>query len=183
MRDPRYWILQGRTPVTVDDVLEWAQWYETSCRDNARIVRLDHIRPRWYIPKIFVSTVFLGLDHNWGGGPPLLFETKVFEPGGWGIYTDRYATWNQAEGGHLQAIDFVYKRYRFPYGLFAWWSHITGRWKRYRMIRWMRERKWLTVQHSRLHSGALLTEFQYRYARARAYWTALARRARQDGED
>src|SRR6187401_652293 len=29
-----------------------------------------------------VSTVFLGLDHSWGHGPPLLYETMVFDPGG-----------------------------------------------------------------------------------------------------
>lgn len=26
----------------------------------------------------YVSTVWLGLDHNWDGGPPLIFETTVF---------------------------------------------------------------------------------------------------------
>ena len=29
----------------------------------------------------FVSTVFLGLDHSWMGGPPLIFETMIFEKG------------------------------------------------------------------------------------------------------
>lgn len=28
-----------------------------------------------------VSTVWLGLDHNWGGGEPLLFETMSFGGG------------------------------------------------------------------------------------------------------
>jgi len=27
-----------------------------------------------------LSTVFLGLDHAWGGGPPLIFETMLFAP-------------------------------------------------------------------------------------------------------
>lgn len=32
-------------------------------------------------PDIRVSTVFLGLDHNWRGGDPILFETMVFIDG------------------------------------------------------------------------------------------------------
>jgi hypothetical protein len=27
-----------------------------------------------------LSTVWLGLDHNWGGGPPLIYETMLFAP-------------------------------------------------------------------------------------------------------
>ena len=32
------------------------------------------------IGNIFVSTVFLGLDHSFGSGPPVLFETMIFGP-------------------------------------------------------------------------------------------------------
>ena len=53
-----------------------------------------------------VSTVWLGLDHNFGfGGPPLIFETMVFaatEDGSLGdeLATERYATEEQAKAGH-----------------------------------------------------------------------------------
>lgn len=46
-----------------------------------------------------VSTVWLGIDHAWGDGPPIIFETMVF--GGeldgeiW-----RYSTEDQAARGH-----------------------------------------------------------------------------------
>jgi len=57
-----------------------------------------------------VSTVFLGIDHNWGGGPPLIFETMIFNQGPeserpWHEeYQERYSTWEQAEAGHARAV-------------------------------------------------------------------------------
>ena len=46
-----------------------------------------------------VSTVFLGLDHAFGGGPPMLFETMAFG-GPLGEEQDRCSTWEQAEAMH-----------------------------------------------------------------------------------
>ena len=46
-----------------------------------------------------ISTVWLGIDHNWGGGPPLIFETLVFG----GALADemyRYPTEADALKGH-----------------------------------------------------------------------------------
>ena len=51
-----------------------------------------------------VSTVFLGLDHNWNGGPPILFETMVFG-GPHNEYQERYATWDQAEKDHDRVVE------------------------------------------------------------------------------
>ncbi len=52
-----------------------------------------------------VSTVFLGLDHQYGDGPPLVFETMVFEGEGFGdLYCERYATWEDAEAGHNHTV-------------------------------------------------------------------------------
>jgi len=54
-----------------------------------------------------VSTVFLGIDHNFlGQGKPLLFETMIFG-GDDSIASDfcnRYSTWVEAEEGHKAAI-------------------------------------------------------------------------------
>jgi len=60
-----------------------------------------------------VSTVWLGIDHNFGmHGPPIIFETMVFDmPDGWtasgdiaGVWEDRgcwrYATEEEARAGH-----------------------------------------------------------------------------------
>jgi hypothetical protein len=50
-----------------------------------------------------VSTVFLGLDHQWGDGPPLVFETMIFG-GEHDQYQERYSTWDEAEAGHKQGV-------------------------------------------------------------------------------
>lgn len=46
---------------------------------------------------------FLGIDHNWGVGPPLLFETMVF--GGWlDGEQERCSTWDEAEAQHKTMV-------------------------------------------------------------------------------
>jgi hypothetical protein len=59
---------------------------------------------------IRVSTVFLGIDHNFfDEGPPLLFETMIF-----GIDDDSYqtrcSTYDQAVKMHEKALKHVEKR-------------------------------------------------------------------------
>lgn len=51
-----------------------------------------------------VSTVFLGLDHNFSdAGPAIVFETMVF--GGENDQAQvRYSTWEQAVAGHAQML-------------------------------------------------------------------------------
>jgi len=52
-----------------------------------------------------VSTVFLGIDHGWGTGKPILFETMVFMDNDWGgIYQHRYYTYEDALVGHKETI-------------------------------------------------------------------------------
>jgi hypothetical protein len=48
---------------------EWAKWFEGN---RNRIVKQETVGDAK------VSTVFLGLDHSWGIGPPILWETMVF---------------------------------------------------------------------------------------------------------
>lgn len=76
MRD-LHWILVGKdhTPVAFDTsteerLIEWARWF--SDFDKRRVAE-DFTR--YYR----VSSVFLGIDHQFGKGPPLLFETMIFE--------------------------------------------------------------------------------------------------------
>jgi hypothetical protein len=47
--------------------------------------------------------VFLGLDHSFGRGDPVLFETMVFG-GPLGSAQWRYCTWAEAERGHEEAV-------------------------------------------------------------------------------
>jgi hypothetical protein len=59
--------VQG-TPVLEPDLMAWGLWM--GCKE--RIVSRDTVNDS------SVSTVFLGLDHNYGAGPPILWETMVF---------------------------------------------------------------------------------------------------------
>lgn len=62
---------EGR-PVPEPNLYKWAEWFET----GNRIVKLETIGA------YHISTIFLGLDHNFSGhGPPILWETMVFGVG------------------------------------------------------------------------------------------------------
>lgn len=50
-----------------------------------------------------VSTVFLGLNHAYRPGPPVLFETMIFG-GPMDEYQERYYTEEQAAAGHAFAV-------------------------------------------------------------------------------
>jgi hypothetical protein len=100
---PQYYILSDHTPVAVD-IWAWSAAFEqrfvslkNSSVDPFRVARTE-INDTCY-----VSTVFTGLDHNWGRGDPLLFETMIFG-GPLDDYQRRYSTWNQAERGHDEAV-------------------------------------------------------------------------------
>lgn len=88
------YILKGHEPVKTD-YMTWAMWFEAN--QHARIVGRDTVNG------VNVSTVFLGLDHNWGGGPPHIFETMIFG-GGFDQETWRYSTWSEAELGHQAVV-------------------------------------------------------------------------------
>jgi hypothetical protein len=91
---PRYYVLQGHTPVPVHDVLAWAASFE----HKDRIVAQDQIGD------YFISTVFLGMNHNWGDGPPVLFETMIFLDDK-GDACERYCTWDEAQAGHAAVCE------------------------------------------------------------------------------
>jgi hypothetical protein len=86
-----YYILDGTEPVACG-FEEWGKFFETSDR---RVAYEDR-------GEIRVSTVFLGINHQYGDGPPLLFETMIFggEHDGW---QERCSTWIEAEAMHKKA--------------------------------------------------------------------------------
>lgn len=89
-----YFILNdNKEPIPIDNVLEWARSFEGKNRDVAKTK----------IGDVLISTVFLGLDHSFGHGRPLLFETMVFG-GKLDQEMDRYSTWNEAEKGHATIV-------------------------------------------------------------------------------
>ncbi|GAC1503365.1 MAG: hypothetical protein NVS1B10_08430 [Candidatus Saccharimonadales bacterium] len=95
------YILVGHTPKPVpdSDLMRWAEWFEIA----------DRVVAKTMVEDVEVSTVFLAIDHAFGGKPPLLFETMVF---GGKLHEDirRCTTWEQAEDQHKQMVKRV-KRY------------------------------------------------------------------------
>ncbi len=92
------YILDGKLPVIEPDLMKWAKWFETAdriVRKDTATVKLDGDP----VGEVRVSTVFLGLDHSFGSGPPLLFETMVFG-GALDQEQDRCSTWEAAEKMH-----------------------------------------------------------------------------------
>lgn len=90
----RYVLVNGQ-PEVCEDLLTWAQWFEQS--SDERIVAQDRLGD------VFISTVFLGLDHSFGRGEPLLFETMIFS-GPHDQYQERYSTKAEALEGHAKAL-------------------------------------------------------------------------------
>jgi hypothetical protein len=93
--DGRHFDLFG-TPISI------REWMELFRDTEKRIVAQDHVG------NYFISTVWLGLDHGWGG-PPLFFETMVFDQSGERPHQDlgcwRYSTWVEAELGHAEHLN------------------------------------------------------------------------------
>ncbi len=91
------YILNGHEAVLCTDLAEWGTWFETA---NRKVAETEIPDGR------VVSTVFLGLDHNFGDGPPILFETMVFPADGSMLeeYCERYTTWEEAEAGHEAVV-------------------------------------------------------------------------------
>ncbi len=101
----RHFILNGREIVPAT-LMQWGKWLETNMND--RIIKQEDVGDCW------VSTVFLGLNHSWDpDGPPILFETMVFETGKdgkrdmSGIFQDRCSTYDEAEAMHAKAVAWV----------------------------------------------------------------------------
>lgn len=95
----KYYILEDKTPVQVAGVKEWAEKFQGSssvARDT--------------FGKVLVSTVFLGLDHSWTGGKPLLFETMIFG-GKHDGYQTRCSTWDEAIEQHEEACKLVSNKF------------------------------------------------------------------------
>jgi len=94
---PKYYKLdEQRNPVLCKTILEWGEWMQRHDRD--RIVKQESVGPLW------VSTVFLGLDHNLFGDTPALFETMIFDEFH-DDYQTRSSTWDEALIMHETAVE------------------------------------------------------------------------------
>ena len=75
----------------------------------AKIFEADRIVAQDKQLDVMVSTVFLGLDHNYGDGPPLIFETMIFG-GPLDQWQDRYSTEEEAKLGHERACILAFRK-------------------------------------------------------------------------
>lgn len=107
-------------------------WYDRQGRpitmEEAEPLLIDVAYKRVAVTEIgpyTVSTVWLGLDHNYRGGPPLIFETMVFTSSAWreenmrlpighpdreallDIDCQRYCTEDEAVTGHRQLVELI----------------------------------------------------------------------------
>jgi hypothetical protein len=110
-----YYILDDQNQVKeVEDVVEWGKWFAEEGRGR-RTVKQDHSG------QYFISTVFLGIDHNFlDTGKPLVFESMVFDENqpreidmGRGrqftvyeeLFQDRYTTYEEALKAHERLVE------------------------------------------------------------------------------
>lgn len=88
-------------PIAVKSIVEWAEFMEADASN--RTVGRTNLGALG-----IVSTVFLGLDHNYGDGPPLLWETMVFggpwDPDSGGTELRRHTSWARAVACHRRTI-------------------------------------------------------------------------------
>jgi len=111
----KYYILtDDHEIIEKPDFFEWANWFEKNYEHSLRIVKQETVWI-WFFPK-FVSTVFLGIDHNlFSEEVPILFETMVFDNAGNDELTNRYATWEEAQKGHQEIVRYLKRKRWRPF--------------------------------------------------------------------
>lgn len=85
-------------PVPEPNFNRWCRWF---AKPENRVIWRDGLRNG-----VLVSTVFLGIDHNFspsGRGPPVLWETIIFG-GPLDGYQQRYRSSGAAFKGHKEAL-------------------------------------------------------------------------------
>ena len=80
---------------TVNEFVDWEEAYP-----EKRIIK------QYDNDEVFVSTVFLGLDHAWNSDVPVLWETMIFG-GEHDQYQERYTSYKDALEGHEKALELL----------------------------------------------------------------------------
>ena len=91
-----YILDENGNPKKVYDLDEWGKWFDKN-KKHISDTTIDNVR---------ISTVFLGLDHSFDGGKPVLFETMIFG-GKHDLYTERCHTKEEAIEMHERAVSLV----------------------------------------------------------------------------
>ena len=96
-----WYILDENNKPVKSTIVDCSKWLEENPERKA--VKQEHIGD------IFISTVFLGLDHAWDSNVPVLWETMIFR-GEHDQYMDRYTSYEDALEGHQTALNLVNKQ-------------------------------------------------------------------------
>lgn len=105
---PNYILNEDHTYTRCENLMEFANWFKKSSEvDPVTHKPARHVDITIFAGPITVSTVFLGMDHNFNfSGKPILFETMIF-----GIENDSYqtrcSTWEEAIEMHKKAVKYV----------------------------------------------------------------------------
>ena len=67
--DEKYILNEKGEPVVEPDIKKWGEFFSKSDKRRVANETIDGVR---------ISTVFLGIDHSYDGGCPLLWETMTF---------------------------------------------------------------------------------------------------------
>ena len=105
MKEFRYYLLNEDGTITpTNDTLAWSRWFEEFKNRQIAFTKVTE--------DIDVSTVALGLDHSWGDGPPMIFETMSF--GTEDEKTRRYSTVADAKAGHEEVVNEIREELGLP---------------------------------------------------------------------
>jgi hypothetical protein len=98
--NPNWYVLDDNHEPVESDIDTWSEW-----RKNAPgAMRVCHSYYSYGNEQfIWVASDFLGLDHQWGEGPPLLFETMIFEYPPHDNKCWRCSTWAESQKQHARA--------------------------------------------------------------------------------
>lgn len=95
-----WYILDEANKPVRSTIVDCGKWLEENPERKA--VKQEHI------DDVYISTVFLGLDHAWESDIPVLWETMIFG-GEHDQYMDRYTSIEDALEGHQTALTLITK--------------------------------------------------------------------------
>lgn len=106
----KYILDKNGKPKAEPDLMKWAAWFESTVGTKARV--LDYTEIPLKNGMVSISTVFLGLDHNFvdiGKGKPVLWETMIFGSKHKALkeYQVRYTAVSNAKKGHKYSVGFA----------------------------------------------------------------------------
>lgn len=131
-----------------DACLKWAELMEPKSPKFKRSKRIVKQQKTWW--GAFVSTIWLGLDHSFSTGKPLIYESMVF----WNdreIDMDRYSTRAEAKAGHFD----IFEKWN------VWYAPLKHLWRKFRfsMFLWRLRMKWFSWRNVDVESWVALAIF------------------------